>query len=177
MLLNETFFNRSTILVAQELLGKFLVRRRRGRETAMMITEVEAYDGFDDKASHASRGMTSRNAPMFGPAGFWYVYLVYGMHYMLNIVTREEGYPAAILIRGATAHKDGLKIDGPAKLTQFLGINAIYNRKQANKRTGLWLEDRGVVVSKSRIAREARIGVEYAGKKWAGKKLRFYIKP
>lgn len=106
--LQHKFFDRSTIRVARELLGKFLVRRYRGygsacspqEEIAAMITEVEAYDGFRDKASHASRGKTLRNTPMFGPAGNWYVYFTYGMHWMLNMVTRERGYPAAILIRG-----------------------------------------------------------------------------
>ncbi len=79
MILKPEFFNRPTVLVAKELLGKFLVRRVGKKEISATITEVEVYDGFDDRASHAARGMTLRNKPMFGPAGFWYVYLVYGM--------------------------------------------------------------------------------------------------
>ncbi|MBI1782240.1 MAG: DNA-3-methyladenine glycosylase, partial [Sphingobacteriales bacterium] len=73
-MLNKQFFNRRAAIVSEELLGKFLVRRHRGKETAYMITEVEAYDGFKDRGSHAWRGKTKRNFPMFGPAGFWYVY-------------------------------------------------------------------------------------------------------
>ena len=98
--LNKNFFNRPTLIVAKDLLGKYLIRRLNGKIKRFMITEVEAYDGFKDKASHASRGKTVRNAPMFGEAGVWYVYFTYGMHYMLNIVTGKKDYPAAILIRG-----------------------------------------------------------------------------
>src|SRR3989344_2308826 len=97
--LPQTFFNRPAPLVARELLGKFLVRRYRKRTDAFIITETEAYEGFHDKASHAHRGQTKRNAPMFGDAGYWYVYFTYGMHWLLNIVTRERGYPSAVLIR------------------------------------------------------------------------------
>jgi DNA-3-methyladenine glycosylase len=174
MILKNDFFDRETSIVARELLGKFLVCRQKNKKRAAMITEVEVYDGFRDRASHASRGMTDRNSVMFGPAGYWYVYLVYGMHNMLNIVTREEGYPAAILIRGGVS--DYKYFDGPAKFTKFLGINTIYNRKQANLKTGLWLEDRGIAIPKSRIARGRRIGVEYAGREWNQKKLRFFLK-
>ena len=100
--LPQTFFNRPAPLVARELLGKFLVRRYGKRTEAFMITETEAYEGFRDKASHAHRGQTKRNAPMFGDAGYWYVYFTYGMHWLLNIVTRERGYPSAVLIRAAS---------------------------------------------------------------------------
>ena len=99
-ILSQIFFNRSPINVAKDLLGKFLVCRTKKGIRRAMITEVEAYDGPQDKACHASKGLTQRTAPMFGPAGYWYVYLIYGMYWMLNIVTREEGYPAAVLIRG-----------------------------------------------------------------------------
>ncbi|TSC68105.1 MAG: DNA-3-methyladenine glycosylase, partial [Parcubacteria group bacterium Gr01-1014_72] len=85
--LPQKFFNRPTLTVALSLIGCVLVRRRGKRVVRMTITEVEAYDGFKDKASHAHRGETRRNAPMFGEAGSWYVYFTYGMHWMLNIVT------------------------------------------------------------------------------------------
>ncbi|PIY95650.1 3-methyladenine DNA glycosylase, partial [Candidatus Jorgensenbacteria bacterium CG_4_10_14_0_8_um_filter_39_13] len=90
-ILSQSFFNRPALTVAKELMGKYLVRRYRGKLVSAMITEVEAYDGFKDKASHAFRGMTDRNKIMFGPAGFWYVYFTYGMHWMLNIVTGKKG--------------------------------------------------------------------------------------
>jgi DNA-3-methyladenine glycosylase len=86
-LTKKYFQSKNTIRVAKSLLGKFLVRRYKGKTTAYKITEVEAYDGFQDKASHAHRGKTERNKAMFGLAGHWYVYFTYGMHWMLNIVT------------------------------------------------------------------------------------------
>ena len=102
-----------------------------------MIIEVEAYDGFHDKASHAARGKTKRNAPMFGHAGHWYVYFTYGMHWMLNIVTGKKGYPAAVLIRGVNG------IHGPARLTKKLKIDGKFDDLPANRKTGLWIEDGG----------------------------------
>ena len=92
--MNKEFFDRPALEVAPDLLGKFLVRKGNGKEIALMITDVEAYDGLKDKASHASVGQTERNKAMFGPAGHWYVYFTYGMHWMLNAVTGPMGYPA-----------------------------------------------------------------------------------
>jgi len=167
--LPRTFFERDSVIVARELLGKFLVRRFPDREIVSMITEVEVYDGLRDKASHASRGKTLRNTPMFGPAGRWYVYFTYGMHWMLNIVTREEGYPAAILIRGIEDAK------GPARLTKKLIIDRQFNALPAVKKTNLWIEDRGVKILPAKIKKSARIGVSYAGPYWARRALRFFI--
>jgi DNA-3-methyladenine glycosylase len=164
-----SFFNRTTSVVARELLGKFLVRSRDGKEEAFQITEVEVYDGFKDKGSHASRGKTKRNALMFGKAGYWYVYFTYGMHWMLNIVTREEEYPAAILIRGV----DG--INGPARLTKKLAIDGALNGFTATKKNGLWIEDRGVVILSRQIKKGPRVGIAYAGEEWAAKPWRFWI--
>lgn len=169
-ILSQKFFNQQTLKVAEKLLGKFLVRKINNKEIVLMITEVEAYDGFDDKASHAIRGKTERNKIMFESAGKWYVYFTYGRHYMLNIVTGPKNYPAAVLIRGTE------KINGPARLTRFLKINKKFNGKLANKKTGLWIEDRGVKIGKAQIARGKRIGVDYAGKVWANKPYRFLIK-
>ena len=167
--LNIKFFNRPTEKVAKDLLGKFLVRNIGRREIVLMITEVEVYDGFGDKASHASRGKTARNSIMFGPAGYWYVYFTYGMHWMLNIVTRESGYPAAVLIRGVAG------FGGPAKLTKFLKVDSRFNGLSANKRSGLWLEDRGVRLRDSKVKKGPRVGVSYAGPYWAKRKWRFWI--
>lgn len=168
-ILSQEFFARDTLVVARELLGKYLVRRMRGKEIAVMINEVEAYDGFEDKASHAHRGETTRNKPMFGNAGVWYIYLVYGMYEMLNVVTGGKGYPAAVLIRGV------LGTSGPGRLTKFLHITRAQNNKQAVFEYGLWIEDRGVVISDNRIKKTPRIGVYYAGV-WAKKKYRFVLK-
>ena len=99
MKLKREFFNRDTVVVAQELLGKYLVRKINGKIVKFRITETEAYCGSKDLACHASKGMTPRTKVMFGPPGHAYIYLIYGMYYCLNIVTEKEGYPAAVLIR------------------------------------------------------------------------------
>ncbi len=168
--MDSTFFARRTVAVAAELNGKFLVRERDGAQEAPMLTEVEAYDGFDDKASHAFRGRTPRNAVMFGPAGVLYVYFSYGMHHMLNVTTGPVDYPAAVLIHGVTG------ITGPGRLTKALGITRELNRLPAVPTTGLWFEDRGVTLKKRDVERTPRIGVDYAGPRWAGRKWRFALK-
>ena len=163
--LQKNFFEQPTLGVAENLLGKYLVRDG----VAYMITETEAYDGFGDRASHASRGETPRNKVMFGEAGVWYVYFVYGMHHMLNIVTGAKGYPAAVLIRGVEG------ISGPARLTKALGVDRKMNEQKAKPESGLWIEDRGVIVPKNHIEKTPRIGVAYAGEEWAGKPWRFVL--
>jgi len=171
MVLGQFFFqSKNTPQIAKSLLGKFLVRRYRGKTAVHLITGVEAYDGFQDKASHAHRGKTERNKIMFGPAGHWYIYFTYGMHWMLNIVTGPKDYPAAILIRGIE------NIKGPARLTKALHIDKKLHRKSASKISGLWMEDRGVKISRNRIKSAPRIGVAYAGPIWSKKKYRFFIK-
>ncbi|MEK7661898.1 MAG: DNA-3-methyladenine glycosylase [Patescibacteria group bacterium] len=169
-ILSPRFFSRSGTGVAQALLGKFLVRRIGKTEVALMINEVEVYDGFKDKASQASRGRTKRNTPMFGPAGHAYVYFTYGMHWMLNVVTGKVGYPSAILIRGASQY------NGPAKLTKALKIDKRLNEKELGKKTGLWIEDRGVKVLEKDIKKTPRIGIDSSGPVWSKKKLRFILK-
>lgn len=169
IILKKEFFSRATPVVAKELLGKYLVRKRNGKETAHMITEAEAYDGFFDKASHAYKGKTPRAKVMFGEPGIWYVYLVYGMHEMLNVVTGERDYPAAVLIRGVEG------INGPGKLTKAFSITRAFNNKKAGRETGLWIEDRGTIVAKKNIASTPRVGVHYAGSYWAGRPWRFVL--
>ena len=166
-ILEPAFFDRNTLEVAQELLGKYLVRRIEKQEIALIVNEVEAYDGFNDKASHASRGMTPRNKVMFGAAGYFYLYFVYGVHWMLNIVTGPKNYPAALLIRGAG------DINGPARLTKKLQIDRKFNQVIALPKTGLWFEDRGIIIENREIIATVRIGVDYAGPIWAKKPYRF----
>lgn len=98
--LKRDFYDRDTLIVAKELIGKILVRKYNGKKIMSRITETEAYKGEFDKASHSYNGITSRNQAMFGPAGFTYVYFIYGMYYCLNIVTEHEGSGSAVLIRG-----------------------------------------------------------------------------
>jgi DNA-3-methyladenine glycosylase len=122
---------KNTIALSRWLLGKVLVRARPdGSETAVLITEVEAYHGLRDRASHASRGRTPRTAVMFAPGGVWYVYLCYGVHEMLNLVTGPRDHPAAILIRGVEG------ASGPGRVTRLLGIDRKLNAAAAACRAG-----------------------------------------
>ncbi len=168
--LSSSFFNRKTVRVAKELLGKVLVRKLGTQETAYMITDVEAYVGPHDLASHSSKGRTARTEIMYRKAGTIYVYLVYGMHYMLNIVTEEKDFPAAILIRGVEG------ISGPGNVAKTLFINKDVNGLPLSKNAGVWVEDRGTSVQQKNILASPRIGVAYAGDVWAKKKLRFVLK-
>ena len=174
-ILSTKFYDRQVVVVAHGLLGKFLCHKLGGRTIKLLITEFEAYDGPHDKASHANKGKTARNEPMFGEAGVWYVYLVYGMHNMLNIVTGPKNYPAAVLIRSVKSLSNQVaKLDGPAKLTKFLKIDRKFNGKKAVPKNNLWIEDRGVKIKKSQIKTSPRIGVDYAGE-WKDKNFRFYL--
>ena len=164
------FFDRPTPVVARQFLGKFLVRELGGERLAHMITETEAYHGFDDKASHAHRGVTKRNAPMFGPPGSIYVYFTYGMHWMLNLVCGKEGHPGAVLIRGVK------EISGPARLTKRLQIDKQLNGQMLSVSSGLWIEDRGVVAKAAHIRKTPRIGIAYA-QDWTDKPWRFVFTP
>jgi DNA-3-methyladenine glycosylase len=166
--LDQEFFARPALVVARELIGKVLVREIDGEQVAAMIDETEAYIGPHDLAAHGSKGRTPRTEVMFGPAGFWYVYFIYGIHWMLNAVTDEVDHPAAVLIRGAG------KWNGPAKLTKALAIDKSFNTLAIDPASQLWIEDRGITVPPRRIQRTPRIGVDYAGI-WAEKPYRFVV--
>jgi DNA-3-methyladenine glycosylase len=168
-ILQPEFFERSTLEVARELLGKYLVLDNGKEKISLMITEVEAYDGPNDLANHASKGRTKRTEVMFQAGGVWYVYLCYGMYWMLNIVTGPKDYPAAILIRGVEG------FNGPGKLTKHFKIDKSFNNQAAAKKTKLYIEDRGVIISPKQIKAMPRIGVAYAGPIWSQKKWRFQL--
>lgn len=159
---------RAVLGYARKLLGKYLVRAG-GR--AWMITEVEAYAGEQDRASHARVGRTRRTEVMFGPGGRWYVYLCYGVHDMLNLVVGPQDWPAAVLIRGVAG------CPGPGRVTRELGIDRRFNGRPAQVASGLWIEDRGVKVPRGRVQVTRRIGVDYAGPVWAQKPWRFHFDP
>src|SRR5450631_3066195 len=121
---------RKTVALARWLLGKHLVRRWRGKIEARLITEVEAYDGEHDLASHARFGRTARTDVMYAAGGVWYVYLCYGVHEMLNVVVGPRDWPAAVLIRGIEG------ASGPGRVTKALGIDRKLNRSRATLRAG-----------------------------------------
>jgi DNA-3-methyladenine glycosylase len=182
--LARNFYEQTTVQAARMLLGKYLVRVHPDGVTTGMILETEAYVGLEDKASHASRGRTPRNAVMFGPAGFVYVYVIYGMHHCLNAVTGSEGYPAAVLIR-AVQPCEGLELmrarrrkqdsrllaNGPGNLCQAFGIERGLNGVDLCGDV-LFVEDRKV--SPADIVTTTRVGVDYAGP-WKDMPWRFYI--
>ncbi len=168
-ILTQSFFQRNVVEVAEDLIGCYLVREIDNKEERYVITETEAYDGCEDLACHASKGRTTRTEVMFGEAGHIYIYLIYGMYWMLNIVTGEKDYPAAVLIRGVE------DVNGPGRLTKRLQINKNLNGKALGKESGLWIEksDKDLVRT---IEKSARVGVDYAGPIWAKKEWRFILK-
>jgi DNA-3-methyladenine glycosylase len=170
--LSRAFFNRPTLMVARSLVGKYLVRKNGTRAIAGKIIEVEAYVGMQDKACHASKGRTARTDVLFGPPGISYVYLIYGMYHMLNVVTERAEFPAAVLIRAIEV--DGELIDGPGKLCRELDIDRSLNRLDMTHGRSLWFEDRGARVPGKQLGTFPRIGVDYAGA-WAKKPWRFRL--
>jgi DNA-3-methyladenine glycosylase len=175
------FFERQTLIVAKDLLGKYLVRED---ETGLLrgrIVEVEAYVGPEDRASHASRGRTKRTDVMFGPPGIAYVYLIYGMHHCFNVVTERTGYPAAILVRAVEAEEANgsakarpVLVDGPGRVCRWLHIDRCHDGLDVTTGQSLWMEDRGDRIADHRILCFPRIGVDYAGE-WAAKPWRFRV--
>jgi DNA-3-methyladenine glycosylase len=165
----KAFRLKRTVMIARGLLGKFLVRSTPHGPMAAMITEVEAYDGAHDRACHARNGPTARNAVMYEPGGVWYVYLCYGMHELLNLVTGPRGYPAAVLIRGVAG------ASGPGRLTRALDIDRRLNGTACAQESGLWIENRGICLPCGAIKATPRIGVDYAGPVWAKKRWRFVL--
>jgi DNA-3-methyladenine glycosylase len=171
-ILSKRYFNRSTLTVARSLVGKYLIRENGKGRIAGKIVEVEAYVGCEDKACHASKGRTARTEVLFGPPGMSYVYLIYGMYHMLNVVTEPREFPAAVLIRAIEV--DGELIDGPGKLCRELGIDRSLNRFDMTYGQSLWFEDRGERVPSKQVGTFPRIGVDYAGV-WAKKLWRFRL--
>ena len=209
--LKRKFFNRSTLMVTKDLLGKLLVRRLGKKIISGKIVEVEAYIGPKDRASHAfGNKKTKRNEAEYLIGGHIYIYLVYGMHWQFNIVTGKEGSPECVLIRAlepavANRHECSTRLDppvkarrangtnkkfvkirdklvkiseltnGPGKLCKWLGLNKSFNAEDLAESQRIWLED-GAKIKKEQIIASKRIGIDYAGKYWANKKWRFYIK-
>jgi DNA-3-methyladenine glycosylase len=185
-ILTGNFYDRDTRQVARALLGAKLVRPVNGVELNGMIVETEAYCGCDDSACHAHSGRTPRNAVMFGHPGHAYVYFTYGLHYLLNLVTEEEGNPCAVLIRAvlplagipemeSRRRKKGVDLtNGPAKLCQAFGIDKFLNGWDLTCGRELWVEDYKTIPAKL-ITATPRIGIDYAKKKHREARWRFVV--
>ena len=192
--LPRSFYDRDTILVAKELLGKILVHKSRGIVRAGKIVETEAYLGPHDLAAHSARGLTPRNQVMFGPPGYAYVYFIYGMYFCMNVVTEREGHASAVLLRAIEPVKNvedrtcgpgllcrAMKIDRKLNGHDLLSDNFFiaepddYGRATVLRRPNMGGAAAPPYQKKISIVKRPRIGVDYA-KHWARRHLRFYIK-
>jgi DNA-3-methyladenine glycosylase len=172
--LPRSFYNRDTPLVAQDLLGKYLIFNKNGLEKIGKIVEVEAYLGPHDLAAHSAKGITERTKVMFGPPGHAYVYLIYGMYHCLNAVTEEEGNGAAVLLRAIEPIKNiNERTQGPGLLCKALQIDKRYHGHDLMS-DDFYIAESDETTSFT-IVKRPRIGVDYA-KHWAKRLLRFYIK-
>ncbi len=167
MKLDFSFFNRPCLEVSRDLVGKVLVRKTENGEIRLRITETESYIGESDTACHAHKGRTKRTEVMYMKAGVIYVYLCYGMHWLLNIVTGEEENPQAVLIRACEDY------EGPAKLTKKLMITGDFNRKDITACEDFYIEDDGF---KCEIVTAKRVGIAYASEEDQEKLWRFIMK-
>ena len=166
MRINNDFYFQNADKVAPALVGKILcLRRDSGEVLRMRITETECYLGVSDTACHASKGKTPRNSALWQEGGYSYVYLCYGMHWLLNLVTGEEGHPEAVLIRCCET------APGPGRLTKKLGITGELNR-QTVLDSDLWVEDDGFTCN---VATDKRVGIGYASHEDQGRLWRFVM--
>lgn len=159
------FFSRDCLDVAPDLVGKILVRdTKNGEQVRIRITETEAYRGMEDKACHASKGKTPRAKILWRESGVIYVYLCYGVHWLLNVVTGEIDQPQAVLFRAG----DGA--NGPGILTKKLEVDKSFNGEMITEMSEFWLEDDGY---RPKIRTDKRVGINYAGEEWINKPWRF----
>ncbi|MBI9061361.1 MAG: DNA-3-methyladenine glycosylase [Marinilabiliaceae bacterium] len=168
MRLHRNFFTRDVLEVAPDLLGKVLVRQFEDNTISRwIITETEAYKGEEDRACHASKGRTPRTEVMYRQGGYIYVYLIYGMYWLLNIVTGKRDQPQAVLIRGLSA------INGPGRIGKQLNLDQSFYEEDLNTSRRLWLEKptQNTHAYKSSV----RIGIDYAPNEWRLKPWRFSL--
>lgn len=167
MKLNDDFFHRDCLELAPDLVGKVLVRRLdSGEEIRVRITETEAYRGVEDKACHASKGRTPRTEILYRESGIIYVYLCYGMHWLMNVISGEKEQPQGVLFRA------GEGFEGPARLTKRLQIDKSFNGGSFSDNEKLWIEDDG---KRFNLRTDKRVGIDYAGEEWAAKPWRFIL--
>jgi DNA-3-methyladenine glycosylase len=168
MRLDRSFYNRDVLLVAPDLIGKILIRNSSKGPESFIIMEVEAYRGTEDEASHARFGKTSRNQVMFAEGGLIYVYLIYGVHWMLNFVTGTQGQPQAILIRGLKG------LNGPGKVTRAIRIDKSFYGEDLAYSERIWVEDHRI---KPVILQKPRFGIDYASEPWKSMPWRYIMAP
>lgn len=172
--LPRTFYDRDTVVVAHELLGKCLVHRTAGVQRVGRIVEVEAYLGPHDLAAHSARGLTPRTRVMFGPPGHAYVYLIYGIYHCMNVVTQAEGMASAVLLRALEpVHDVEGRTQGPGLLCRAMDIDKRLNGHDLLS-DDFFIADDGFP-RRFGVVKRPRIGVDYAGQ-WARRLLRFYVK-
>lgn len=184
-ILSRNFYERPTLQVARDLIGARLVRILDGIKLVGLITETEAYISEKDLACHAKAGLTPRTAPMYGEAGHAYVYFTYGNHWMLNVVTEREGFPAVVLIRAIqpikgveimSERRQGRDTFGPGKLTQAMGIDKALNTADlTGTASGLWIEA-GYFVPNKNVTKGPRVGLNNTPEPWLSKPWRFKVR-
>lgn len=163
--LDKNFFDRDCLEVAPELVGKILVHRLPdGTELRERIAETEAYRGEEDKGCHASKGRTKRTELLYGESGLIYIYLCYGMHWLINVITGGKDNPQGVLFRAGEVH------DGPAKLTKYLRLGGECNGERLYGNSEIWIEDDGFAPD---IRTAPRVGIDYAGEYWRDIEWRF----
>jgi DNA-3-methyladenine glycosylase len=163
---DRSFFLDDAVTVAKLLPGMDIVVNTGSMPGHFMITETEAYLGKDDRACHASKGRTARTEPMYLEGGHLYIYFVYGMHWMMNIVTGPAAYPQAVLIRGA------MPFTGPGRVTCGLGIDGSFNGEDLTSSSRIWLEQTGL---RPGLTAGPRVGIKYAGEPWVSMPWRFTV--
>lgn len=168
MRLSQNFYTSEAETVAQQLIGCSIIRTFSNNESVrFLITETEAYLGTQDKACHASKGRTPRTEVMFCQGGVIYMYLIYGIHWMFNVVTGPKESPQAVLIRGIHG------AIGPGRVTRLLQMDKSYNGVSLIDSANIWIEP---ATQKFKFISTARVGIDYAGPYWSKRKLRFIIK-
>ena len=187
--LRQDFFERPTLEVARELLGQRLVKLDDdGMRISGMICETEAYIGTEDDGCHAKAGLTTRNRSMWGPAGFSYVYFTYGMHWMLNLVTERDGFPAAVLLRAVSPHEGLERIrarrarqpqkrwtDGPAKLCQAFGVHGEHDGLDICIADAVIFVEQSQGIPDSSVTVGPRVGLNRVAEPWKSVPWRFRV--
>lgn len=182
--LPRKFYNRPTLTVARDLLGARLVHISNGKKLVGFIVETEAYIGEDDLACHAKAGRTKRTDPMYGEAGHAYIYFTYGNHWMLNAVTEEEGFPAAVLIRAIQPiegvelmmkRRKGRDTFGPGKLTQAMGITQRQNYADLTEPASPLRIEAGIKIPDKIVTITPRVGLNQTPEPWFSKPWRFLV--